>query len=124
MKIVYGYDQRAEVHTSTGQFSTENLGYTTVTVANGNGFTTDNPPDCIYSPFFFLNLFLGFNFRFNIGLARYDIAYAEETRHFIALLKGEEKEPRSPINDYTVTAKIAEAARASLASGKPVPFTP
>ena len=45
----YGYDQRAEVHTSQGMYSVDNLGYTSVQVGDGRGFTTDNPPDCMFS---------------------------------------------------------------------------
>merc|ERR1712137_179334 len=97
----YGYDQRAEVHTSQGMYSVDNLGYTSVQVGDGRGFTTDNPPDC---------------------LARYKDAYANETKHFVALLQGREKVPRSPMKDYTITARIAEAARLSMTEGKAVPF--
>merc|ERR1712137_1001173 len=97
----YGYDQRAEVHTSQGMYSVDNLGYTSVQVGDGRGFTTDNPPDC---------------------LARYKDAYANETKHFVALLQGREKLPRSPMKDYTITARIAEAARVSMVEGKVVPF--
>jgi len=98
---VYGYDQRAEVHTSRGMYTAENLGLTSVQVANGQGFTTDNPPDC---------------------LVRYRDAYIDETRHFVALLQGDDLVPRAPVRDYVITARIAEAAKASLAAGKPVPF--
>ena len=120
--LVYGYDQRAEVHTSRGMYSAENLGHTSVQVADSRGFTTDNPPDCMYI-FFFLILSLVIYYFFLV-LTRYKDAYESETRHFIALLQGEETEPRSPMRDYVVTAKIAEAAKTSLASGKPVAFEP
>lgn len=46
--LVYGYDQRAEVHTDVGMYSVENLGFTATQIANSKGFTTDNPPDCKY----------------------------------------------------------------------------
>jgi len=98
---VYGYDQRAEVHTSRGMYSVGNLGRTTLQVADSRGFTLESPPDF---------------------LTRYREAYFDETRHFVALLQGDETIPRSPIRDYVITARIAEAARASLAQGKPVPF--
>ena len=58
-----------------------------------------------------------------VVLARYKDAYVDETKHFVALLKGDEKVPRSPIRDYVATAKIAEAAKASLVAGKAVPFS-
>lgn len=57
-------------------------------------------------------------------MARYKDAYIDETKHFISLLKGKTKTPRSPIRDYVVTAKIAETARESLAKGMAIPFSP
>ena len=101
-------------------YSAENLGHTSVQVADSRGFTTDNPPDCKYFSYFLSFLFI----IFFLVLTRYKDAYESETRHFIALLQGEETEPRSPMRDYVVTAKIAEAAKTSLASGKPVAFEP
>lgn len=96
---VYGYDQRVEVHTSTGVFFADNLGNTAVRIGDSKGFSSDNPPDFV---------------------TRYDRAYRDETVHFISLLKGIDVEPRSVSSDYAVTARVAEAAQQSLKTGKPV----
>ena len=98
---VYGYDQRVEVHTSDGLFAADNVFTTTVSVGNANGFSAANPP---------------------AGLQRYAEAYDDETAHFVNLLLGVDKIPRSLPIDCLVSARIAEAATLSLKTGKPVPL--
>jgi myo-inositol 2-dehydrogenase / D-chiro-inositol 1-dehydrogenase len=93
----YGYDQRIEVHGSTGMASAENLRGTTVTIANADGYHTDP----------LLNFFM----------QRYTDAYRLELTHFVeALASG--KTPSPDGEDGLKALLLADAAVQSMTSGQ------
>jgi len=95
----YGYDQRIEVHGSTGMVSAENVRVSTVEVANASGYLRDPLLD------FFMT--------------RYTEAYAAEIAAFIATLAA--GKPMSPSGaDGLKALQMAEAALQSLKDGRRV----
>ncbi len=98
-RATYGYDQRIEVHGSKGLLAAGNHFATTVTRADGGGFTTDPA-----LPFF---------------LERYAEAYRRELDAFIAaVLDGK---PISPSGEDGLRAqRLADAATEAAKSGQPV----
>ena len=98
-RAAYGYDQRIEVHGSTGLLSAGNRQATTVTLADSAGYRTDPA-----LPFF---------------LERYAEAYRAELDAFIAAALGEA--PASPSGEDGLRAQIlADAATEAARSGRPV----
>jgi myo-inositol 2-dehydrogenase / D-chiro-inositol 1-dehydrogenase len=98
-RAAYGYDQRIEVHGSTGLLSAGNRQATTVTLADSAGYRTDPA-----LPFF---------------LERYAEAYRAELDAFVAAALGEA--PASPSGEDGLRAQIlADAATEAARSGKPV----
>ncbi len=98
-RAAYGYDQRFEVLGSRGMLSAGNHRPTEVTAHVAGGVCGDTP-----EPFF---------------LERYRAAYAEEMRHFAAVLRGEVP-PRTGIQDGVRALEIAEAATRSWKEGRAV----
>ena len=94
----YGYDQRIEVHGSTGMLRADNVLETTVELANGAGMRKATP-----EPFF---------------LERYAAAYRAEMMHFVeALTTGA---PVSPSGEDGLRAQVlADAADAAARDGQP-----
>ncbi|HVW91034.1 MAG TPA: inositol 2-dehydrogenase [Devosia sp.] len=98
-RAAYGYDQRIEVHGSTGMLRAGNIHMTTLEKADGNGFTAD-----VIQNFF---------------IDRYAAAYAAEINAFIdAVEKG--IPPRANLYDGLMAQKLAEAATQSSQTGQPV----
>ena len=114
---MYGYDQRAEVHTSKGVYKVNNEMLTTFSAETEKGVSTETPSfngktasrelrfGSRVNRFFSLSL---------AGLLRYEKAYKNEIDHFIGLLLQEVKEPRVLPEDPLKGALIAEAAKESL----------
>ena len=98
-RAAYGYDQRIEVHGSTGLLSAGNRQATTVAKADSAGYSTDPA-----LPFF---------------LERYAEAYRAELDAFVAAALGEA--PASPSGEDGLRAQIlADAATEAARSGRPV----
>jgi myo-inositol 2-dehydrogenase/D-chiro-inositol 1-dehydrogenase len=98
-RATYGYDQRIEVHGSRGLIAAGNRYATTVSRANGDGYTSDPA-----LPFF---------------LERYAEAYRAELDAFIAAVTG--GRPGSPSGeDGLMAQRLADAATQSAASGETV----
>ena len=98
-RATYGYDQRVEVHGSTGLVSAENQRPADIVVANADGYT--KPP---LHDFF---------------MTRYISAYAAEIAAFAAGLAGDA--PLSPGGtDGLKALQIAEAALKSVQNGQAV----
>lgn len=98
-RATYGYDQRVEVHGSKGLLTAGNIHETTVMFAGRNGFTTDPAQ--------------------NFFLERYAAAYRNEVEAFIdAIHDGRAPSPSG--HDGLKAQQLADAAQASLDSGKPV----
>ncbi|MCC6204334.1 MAG: inositol 2-dehydrogenase [Hyphomicrobiales bacterium] len=98
-RATYGYDQRVEVHGSKGLLTAGNIHETTVGFAGKHGFTTDPA----------LNFFL----------ERYANAYRNEVEAFIdAVIEGRAPSPSGL--DGLKAQQLADAAQASLDTGKPV----
>ncbi len=98
-RATYGYDQRIEVHGSTGMVSAENVRETTVEVADAGGYRRDP----------LLNFFM----------TRYMQAYANEIAAFISAV--EAGRPMSPSGEDGLKALvIADAALKSLKEGRQV----
>ncbi|MCA3427013.1 MAG: inositol 2-dehydrogenase [Roseomonas sp.] len=95
----YGYDQRVEVFGSAGRLIAGNLTPTTVELADGQAVVSDKP----------LHFFL----------ERYADAYRIELAAFIAAVLNKTPMPVGA-EDGRRALVLAEAANASLASGKPV----
>jgi len=100
-RATYGYDQRIEVHGSTGMLRAGNVHASTVEVANKSGFTADPA----------LNFFL----------ERYAAAYQAELMAFIAAVQGGKK-PTPSGEDGLMAQRLADAATQSQQSGQPVKF--
>ena len=97
----YGYDQRVEVHGSTGLVSAENLRDTTVEVAGAEGYRREP----------LMNFFM----------TRYTAAYAAEIAAFVKAASAKGKPKVSPSGLDGLRALIlAEAAVKSAASGRVV----
>ncbi|KZL26965.1 inositol 2-dehydrogenase [Pseudovibrio sp. Ad37] len=96
-RATYGYDQRVEVHCSKGMVSAENMRTTTVTVANGDGYTAEPLMD------FFME--------------RYEAAYRIELAAFVdALTSGTEISPNG--FDGLKALELAEAATEEVAKAR------
>ncbi len=94
----YGYDQRIEVHGSTGMLRADNVLETTVELANGAGMRKATP-----EPFF---------------LERYAAAYGAEMMHFVeALTTGAAVSPSG--EDGLRAQVLADAADAAARDGQP-----
>ena len=99
-KAVYGYDQRAEVFGSEGAVATGNDTLNTAVFSSADGLVAEKPL------FFFLE--------------RYEQAFADEMKAFIAALTKGEPVPVTGM-DGLRPVLIAEAAKKSLATGKKEP---
>ncbi len=98
-RATYGYDQRIEIHGSTGMVSAENQRPVGIEIANANGFT--RPP---LHDFF---------------MTRYVEAYANEISSFISALVNES--PMIPSGrDGLAALEIAEAVLQSVETGTKV----
>lgn len=97
---LYGYDQRIEVMGSLGMLQADNIPRTSLVVSTQQGVARDQV-----------------SHSFN---DRYIDAYKNEVLHFISILKGEVKEPRVVHMDVRTGGIIANAARESAKTGKPV----
>ncbi|HET9147134.1 MAG TPA: inositol 2-dehydrogenase [Acetobacteraceae bacterium] len=95
----YGYDQRIEVHGSTGMLMAGNRRATTVTEAGESGYVTDPA-----LPFF---------------LERYAEAYRAELDAFLAVIRSGTA-PTPSGEDGLAAQLLAEAATQSARSGSPV----
>ncbi|KZL18986.1 Inositol 2-dehydrogenase [Pseudovibrio axinellae] len=96
-RATYGYDQRIEVHGSKGMISAENMRNTTVTVANGDGYTVEPLMD------FFME--------------RYEAAYRIELTSFVnALNDGTAMSPNG--FDGLKALELAETAAADVAKAR------
>jgi myo-inositol 2-dehydrogenase/D-chiro-inositol 1-dehydrogenase len=98
-RATYGYDQRIEVHGSRGLIAAGNRHQTTVTRANGDGYTSDPA-----LPFF---------------LERYAEAYRAELDAFVTAVEG--GKPASPSGEDGLKAqRLADAATQSATTGQTV----
>jgi myo-inositol 2-dehydrogenase/D-chiro-inositol 1-dehydrogenase len=98
-RATYGYDQRIEVHGSTGAVSAENQRPVSIEIANGSGYT--RPP---LHDFF---------------MTRYTEAYAREISAFIDFV--ESKSLASPSGmDGLIALALADAALKSVKEGRAV----
>lgn len=98
-RATYGYDQRFEVHGSTGMLRVENVLENTVEMATGVGFNTA-PTE-------------------NFFLERYSGAYITELEHFIECVASNKK-PTPNAEDGLRAQLIADAAAKSLEIGNVV----
>ncbi|RCK50656.1 inositol 2-dehydrogenase [Thalassospira profundimaris] len=98
-RATYGYDQRVEVHGSKGMVQAENHRATSVTIANGDGYTTEPLLD------FFMQ--------------RYADAYRFELTTFCNMLTGENVACPSG-QDGLKALELADAAVKSLETGAAV----
>ncbi|PKR53037.1 inositol 2-dehydrogenase [Thalassospira marina] len=98
-RATYGYDQRVEVHGSKGMVQAENHRATSVTIANGDGYTTEPLLD------FFMQ--------------RYADAYRFELTTFCNMLAGENVAFPSG-HDGLKALELADAAVQSLQTGAAV----
>ncbi len=95
-RATYGYDQRIEVHGSTGMLRADNMLESTVELANANGMRKD-----VAQPFF---------------LERYAAAYRAEMAHFVAALEnGTSVTPTG--QDGLMAQMLADAADAAARDG-------
>lgn len=102
-RATYGYDQRIEVHGSSGLISAANVHETTVTFAGSQGFTSDPV--------------------MNFFLERYEAAYRRELHAFIdAIDAGMAPSPSG--YDGLQAQRLADAATQSHRTGKPVHLAP
>ena len=98
-RATYGYDQRIEVHGSSGAVSAENQRPVSIEIANSNGYT--RPP---LHDFF---------------MTRYTEAYAREISAFIDFV--ESKSPATPSGlDGLIALALADAAVKSFREGRAV----
>ncbi|MFU0503167.1 inositol 2-dehydrogenase [Pseudaminobacter sp. NGMCC 1.201702] len=98
-RATYGYDQRIEVHGSTGMVSAENQRPVSIELANAEGYT--RPP---LHDFF---------------MTRYTQAYANEIAAFIeTVTKGGEARPSG--RDGLMALKLADAALRSVKEGRAI----
>lgn len=93
----YGYDQRIEVHGSKGAVSVENQRLSRIEVANSEGYM--RPP--------LLDFFM----------TRYLTAYAAEIAELVSAVQ-EGRSPRTSGHDGMMALALAEAAIASVKTGK------
>jgi myo-inositol 2-dehydrogenase / D-chiro-inositol 1-dehydrogenase len=101
-RAAYGYDQRIEVHGSTGMARVDNILETTVEIAGKSGFAKDPAQ--------------------NFFLERYAEAYRRELAAFIAAVaKGRAPSPSG--RDGLQAQRLADAATRSRETGKPVAVT-
>ena len=96
-RATYGYDQRIEVHGSTGMLRADNMLENTVELSNGNGMCK-----AATQPFF---------------LERYAAAYRAEMEHFVAALEsGADVAPTG--TDGLKAQMLADAADAAARDGE------
>ncbi len=98
-RATYGYDQRLEVHGSTGMIAADNPRSTTVIQAGSEGYRIDPLND------FFME--------------RYAAAYSSEIARFCQVLKGEDVEYPGG-SDGLASLRLADAAELSMKSGQDV----
>jgi len=98
-RAVYGYDQRLEVHGSTGLIRVGNIHETTVEVAGKGGFTRDPVQ--------------------NFFLERYADAYRLELASFIDAI-GSGRKPSPSGQDGLMAQRLADAATEAHRTGSPV----
>lgn len=98
-RAVYGYDVRLEVLGSEGAVAIGNTTATSVCVSGPAGVTSEGPL------YWFVQ--------------RFEQAYLEEMRHFVDCLQ-HDRAPSVTGQDGRMPILMAEAAQASLQSGKPV----
>ncbi len=101
-RATYGYDQRIEVHGSTGLVSAENQRPVSIEIANASGFT--RPP---LHDFF---------------MTRYTEAYAAEIAAFVGVVR-DDKNPTPSGEDGLMSLLLAEAALKSVKTGCAVPVS-
>lgn len=99
-RATYGYDQRMEVHGSTGMLAARNVHNTTVELHNAEGIQADPIQ--------------------NFFLERYSQAYANELNAFIASVEAGNSDLHPSGLDGLQAQILAEAATESWKSGKPV----
>ena len=99
-RATYGYDQRMEVHGSKGMVHAKNVHTTTVEVLSKWGYKQDPIQ--------------------NFFLERYMAAYGAELNTFINAVESGNRDPRPNGYDGLQAQKLAEAAKASWQTGKPV----
>ena len=95
----FGYDQRIEVHGSTGCVAVDNHHQSRINVANAQGYT--KPP--------LLDFFM----------SRYVAAYSAEIEHFVECLASG-SQPRTDGYDGLMSLALAEAALESVRTGSAV----
>lgn len=98
-RATYGYDQRIECHGAKGMLRAENLRATTVEVATAGGFVRDPA----------LHFFL----------ERYGPAYRTELDAFVEAVSAG-RTPAPTGEDGLAALRLADAAQASLETGRPV----
>ena len=99
-RATYGYDQRMEVHGSTGMLSARNVHNTTVELHNAHGTLADPVQ--------------------NFFLERYGQAYANELNSFITAVETGNRDPKPSGFDGLQAQILADAATVSWQTGKPV----
>ncbi|WP_288426891.1 inositol 2-dehydrogenase [uncultured Agrobacterium sp.] len=99
-RATYGYDQRIEVHGSTGMLSARNIQNSSVELWNASGLAGDPVQ--------------------NFFIERYAQAYANEINTFIAAVDTGNTAPRPSGFDGLQAQKLADAATLSWQTGKPV----
>ena len=99
-RATYGYDQRIEVHGSTGMLSARNIQNSSVELWNANGIAGDPVQ--------------------NFFIERYARAYANEINTFIDAVDAGNTSPRPSGFDGLQAQKLADAATESWQTGKPV----
>ena len=99
-RATYGYDQRVEVHGSKGMVHAKNVHNTTVEVLSKWGYKAD-----LIQNFF---------------LERYGAAYANELNTFITAVETGKRDPKPNGFDGLQAQRLAEAAKQSWQTGKPV----
>lgn len=98
-RATYGYDQRIEVHGSSGAIRAENQRPVSIEIANGHGYT--KPP---LHDFF---------------MTRYTDAYAAEIAAFVCVIK-DNAAPTPNGTDGMIALALAEAALLSIQEGRTV----
>lgn len=99
-RATYGYDQRIEVHGSTGMLSARNIQNSSVELWNANGIAGDPVQ--------------------NFFIERYAQAYANEINTFIDAVDAGNTSPRPSGFDGLQAQKLADAATESWQTGRPV----
>ncbi|NTJ43531.1 inositol 2-dehydrogenase [Agrobacterium larrymoorei] len=99
-RATYGYDQRIEVHGSTGMLQARNIQSSSVELWNADGLAGDPVQH------FFIE--------------RYSQAYANEINSFISAVDAGNTSPRPSGFDGLQAQKLADAATVSWQTGKPV----